>query len=76
MKALGRFTTSSARRENYLTRLLAVVVKAFGLALVANISRFGLLRGRFVIRFRPVVAIRAEVPYFFIAFASIDFRHI
>ena len=51
--------------------LFAVVVKAFGLALVACLGRFWFFCSRFVIGFGPVVAIRAEMPGGPVAFASI-----
>ena len=53
-------------------RLLTVVVKAFGFALVANLAGFRFFCRRFVIGFGPVVAVRAEMPYVTVAFASID----
>jgi len=59
-----------------LQLLLAVVIKAFGLALVAYLRRFWFLLSGLVIGFGPMMAIRAAVPYLLVAFASIDFHHV
>ena len=56
--------------------LFAVVIKTFGLALVAYISRFWFLFRRLVIRFGPVMAIRTAVPDLLVAFTSIGLRHV
>ena len=56
-------------------KALAVMVKAFCLALVADLDRFRFFPGGFIIRFGPVTAIRAEVPCVSVAFAAIGFCH-
>jgi len=53
--------------------LLALFVVAFGFALVAHFAGSRLFFGRYVVCFRPMAAIRAEVPSIAGAFASIGF---
>ena len=54
--------------------LLAVVVEAFGFALVADLAGFRFFRRGFVIHSGPMVAVRAEVPDRAVALASISHR--
>lgn len=52
--------------------LLAVVIEAFGFALVADFAGFRFFGRGFIIRCGPVVAVRAEMPDSAVALASIS----
>ena len=51
--------------------LLAIVVEVFRFALVADLAGFRFFGCGLVIRFGPVVAIRAEMPYLAVTLAAI-----
>ena len=61
-----------ARRQ---TGLPALLVRTFGLALIAELARFRFFPTRLIICLGPMAAVRAEMPGVSIGFASIGSCH-